>query len=741
MSKQIITFLFFMLIAVSSVFAQDDIEMQIAGRMFVNWSTAEEMEVVVREDFAFVALDPGGIHILDISNPRNPQIVWYNDTDFPCAKSPVIFENYLIFIATEDVVVLDISDPTLPSITYRHLEQGRWHDRIVATSFGVAIGGYGGSVDLFNMNDMGQLIEVGRINSSAWNITVDNNILYAVGRHDIDEENHTRVIRAIDIVDPTNPHEISWVAIDRTVIDICARDGIIYTALERDGVLRILDATNPDEMQELYHGGNWGEPTSITLAGQLLLMTTTGGFINIIDISQPTESVLLSSYRHGTHGLDALDVSAQGTCAFVVGDTRLGMVDFSNPEIPAAIGEYNGNGNVESVMSLGRYALVQDREGNPRDDYAVINIVDVEDIHQPLQMGQCDVTGEAYNPVDMCVKNNFLFVLKPYGCDIFNILNVNRPVLVASWENEDHEDGGDHLIYYGIESTDGDYIFLRTNQGFESVRASQLPRLVRRSINIPEGENAFTSFKIYDNYAFCLDALGMRVLDISDRNNVHTVALCNLVIYGMGIFNLSMNPEGDLVVMTDWKNCWLFDVSDPLNPEILTEDLSAPKGASIYGDYLLANSYESLTLYDISNRTEPVVLTEYQTPGLLIESIELCDGYALIGDGTSFMILEIVQPEKVGDPVRLVPSINNLEAYPNPFNSTTIVNYSLPTSENLSIRLFDISGRELRTLYHGFQTSGSHSIVLDGTYLAAGSYLIGIEGEEFSSSRKVELIK
>ncbi len=737
MSKRIITLTFFVLTIISSVFAQGETEMQIAGRLFVNWNRAGDMEVVVRDDFAFVALDRGGIHILDISNPRNPQIVWYNDTDFPRTKSPVICDNHLIFITTQEVVVLDISNPTQPNITCR-LAEDRWSDYIAATSFGVAISS---PLRLYNIDDMGQLIEASRFDSSAWCITVDNDVLYAVGRRDIDEDNHTRVIRAIDIQNPANPQEIGSIPVDREIIDMCAENGIIYTIAERNEVLRIIDATNPAEMSEISRVGNWYEPTSIAHTDGLLFMTNVRGRMHTINVAQPEEPVLLSSYIHGCHGVDALDVTAQGSHAFVVGNGKLGMVDVSNPETPTSLGVYDGNGRVSTVKSHGRYALAQDKEGDPHDDNGIIRIVDVADIHQPVPMGRCNILGEIYSETDMCVKNNFLLVLKPFGCDVFDIINVNRPTLAASWENEEPEEGGDPLSYSGIESTDGDYIFLRTPQGFETLRASRLPRLSRRLIDVPEEENNFGSFKIHNNHAYCLDGSGFRVFEISEHNEFQTVALLELVIYGLGVFNLSMNPEGNLVCMTDWKNCWLIDVSDPLNPEVLTEDLNARTGASIYGDYLLTNWLEGVSLYDISNPREPALLTDYQTPSLRAESIELCDGYAMIGDRSSMIILEIIHPEKAGDPMRLIPSRQNLTSHPNPFNSTTIINYSIPSPEYLSIKLFDTSGRELRMIYEGFQTAGLHSITLDGSDLPTGSYLIRMEAGEFQSTRKVELLR
>jgi hypothetical protein len=84
------------------------------------------------------------------------------------------------------------------------------------------------------------------------------------------------------------------------------------------------------------------------------------------------------------------------------------------------------------------------------------------------------------------------------------------------------------------------------------------------------------------------------------------------------------------------------------------------------------------------------------------------------------------------------PQKFNLRVYPNPFNPSTKVEYSLEKAGQVEISLFDVTGRLVRKLAQGFQTAGSHSLVMDGERLSAGMYLVSMNAG--SGARQVEKI-
>jgi hypothetical protein len=65
--------------------------------------------------------------------------------------------------------------------------------------------------------------------------------------------------------------------------------------------------------------------------------------------------------------------------------------------------------------------------------------------------------------------------------------------------------------------------------------------------------------------------------------------------------------------------------------------------------------------------------------------------------------------------------------YPNPFNPTTKIRYELPIGSDVSLKVYDMLGREVATLVSGIQASGSHEVNLDASSLSSGMYLYKLE--------------
>ena len=60
--------------------------------------------------------------------------------------------------------------------------------------------------------------------------------------------------------------------------------------------------------------------------------------------------------------------------------------------------------------------------------------------------------------------------------------------------------------------------------------------------------------------------------------------------------------------------------------------------------------------------------------------------------------------------------------YPNPFNPSTLINYSIPDNSTVSIKIYDMTGREVRTLVNSYQAPGSYSVKFDAANLSSGIY-------------------
>jgi hypothetical protein len=83
--------------------------------------------------------------------------------------------------------------------------------------------------------------------------------------------------------------------------------------------------------------------------------------------------------------------------------------------------------------------------------------------------------------------------------------------------------------------------------------------------------------------------------------------------------------------------------------------------------------------------------------------------------------------------------------YPNPFNPSTVINYTLPFDSKVSVKVFDITGREIAQLVNNFENTGNHSVTFNASGLSSGVYFYTITAQtgsqEFKKTMKMILTK
>ncbi len=79
--------------------------------------------------------------------------------------------------------------------------------------------------------------------------------------------------------------------------------------------------------------------------------------------------------------------------------------------------------------------------------------------------------------------------------------------------------------------------------------------------------------------------------------------------------------------------------------------------------------------------------------------------------------------------------------YPNPFNAQTRLDYDLPREARVRLEVFDIAGRRVAQLVHGWQPAGSHRLCFDAADLSSGVYVVRLQAGAVIKMIKMGVVK
>jgi len=91
--------------------------------------------------------------------------------------------------------------------------------------------------------------------------------------------------------------------------------------------------------------------------------------------------------------------------------------------------------------------------------------------------------------------------------------------------------------------------------------------------------------------------------------------------------------------------------------------------------------------------------------------------------------------------IQLPKQFELAQNYPNPFNPSTTISFALPKDSHVSLKLYDLLGREVQSLVDESLTAGYHQVTFDGSSLATGVYLYRMTSGSFTASKKLLLVK
>ncbi|MFA6980194.1 MAG: M1 family aminopeptidase [Ignavibacteriaceae bacterium] len=129
---------------------------------------------------------------------------------------------------------------------------------------------------------------------------------------------------------------------------------------------------------------------------------------------------------------------------------------------------------------------------------------------------------------------------------------------------------------------------------------------------------------------------------------------------------------------------------------------------------------------------------------------QLTQGFSFVVNGTvsaiqfdpnNFILKNSSVTVGVEDEKLVLDKFELFQNYPNPFNPETVIRYQLPTKSFVSLKIFDVLGKEIAVLVNQENEPGLHQVKFDGSLLSSGLYFYVLKSGNFSNSKKLLLLK
>jgi hypothetical protein len=508
-------------------------------------------------------------------------------------------------------------------------------------------------------------------------------------------------------------------------------------------------------------------PVDVVISGNIAYVCGAPGDLSIIDITLPSDPVLLSScnlptFYHGCRGLTIKD-----TLAFVAAtDSGLYVVNVADPRNPFVLSQTPPYYMTHDVFVVDTCAYTADIDGGLR----ILNIAEPQ---SPGEIGAFDAPGSAYSiAIDYPYAYTFDYLSGVY---ILDISDVQHPEEVGHIENT-----GWAMAYEGIQ----DQSFLYTADGMGGLNIQN----VSDPLNPVHVSTCSTGFarcaakKDTCVYVGDRDFPGIRVVNVATPENPQIVYsdTCSspnyIEVYGnrayvgssswspkMIIYDISnpaqpirvgeYNISGNDIVLQDrlafvaaMDGLTILDISDPAHIQFVSQHAGWYYGVAVQGSYVCAAGHDAqsyvdrfvVDVFDISDIYNPMKVGYYSTPARN-NDIVLHDSLVFVSCGACGLQVytsQLLSVEEYHDDI-IVPLF--MKVFPNPARASFTVQFTAQCSDKITVTLFDAVGRVADEIYNGCAEIGLNNIPYTNVSLPNGVYFIRLKMNNTTHTEKIIL--
>ncbi len=474
--------------------ATNPADLQHVGDVYV--AAPEGLEVA--GSYAYIASSGWDLTIVDISDPSNPTVV--TSLDLPGHAQDVSLSGNLAVVATgyDGIRTVDVTTPSTP-FEVGSLDLAQYAHEVDVVGLYAYVANDSDGLRIINIGDPAHPVEAGSFDTSdALGVHVEGTLAYVA--------DSWWGLKVVDVSDPTSPVLVGEADIYGMLEQVVTEGGFAYISANR-GDLQIVDISTPGTPtatgavifpDEAYDADLIGDFVYLSLGYE--------GDILVLDVSDPT-SPSEATYFSTNGAAEALQ--PVGSYAYVAaGDSGLRVLDVSDPALPADIGGVDTPGWGADVAVFGNHAYLADASGGLR-------VMDVSTPSSPFEAGSASTPGSAINIVTDGV--HVFVAVYSSGVHVYSVVNPAAPQHVGS-------------------------------------------------VNPLGNEWALA---LSGSHLFVAGSAGLRVIDVSNPATPTEVAYYNTYISATEIA-----LQGTFAYLaTDYDGVLTFDVSDPLTPILVDADL------------------------------------------------------------------------------------------------------------------------------------------------------------------------
>lgn len=500
-------------------------------------------------------------------------------------------------------------------------------------------------------------------------------------------------------------------------------DDTLYVLM--DGTIHVYELTFPLQPVEIGEGLVDLSQRSNRLTKSDTMLTMAGAdnqycFASIADMENP---VAYAPFQPGNWPRDAVVQGRQAL--FGVQRDDFILIDFSNPENPVVLD------TITHSQGTVAHAIVNDvviASHNGNSALWTADIANLQDVHEiSRRFSEKGYRELAHSGTTLAAARD-----STGGFDLYDVQAPGHPVYMSTVPFDGHEPTWN--TYFNDIAMFSDFVYA----AFDSLEIYNAenpanPVLIHRGLVGSPKDLVVAGSRLY-----VLNPYDVRVFSLDDPTAPEYIGGYS---YGgtreyrqIAVGGTNLYLEGSGYVQG-------VDMSEPMTPMEISGygHLANVNCMAAENNIVALGGSDGIDLIDFSDPLNPVAVAHHYDWATQIS----LDGNILYNsDYFTFAVYDISAALPLRDQTRVeIPTKVSLSAYPNPFNPSTTITFDLNARAQVSLDVYDVTGRLVRTLINEHLNVGSYTHHFDAQGLPSGAYFARLVTPQVSQTARITLIR